>query len=138
MKTMLLLTAILLLALTEGSTTPPAPDSSAEGGPVTVQVTYRVQRGKEAEFKAMVSRAWEVYRRDNLTLAEPHILLQGVDEDSLPRFIEIFSWASRSIAEHPTTNVWMVWNDLHMLCEYRGTNSHIRADKVKLLVPSTK
>jgi len=135
---MFLLTAISLLALTEGSTTRSAPDSSAEEGPVTVHVTYRVQRGKEVEFKAMVARAWEVYRRDNLTLAEPHILLQGVDENSLPRFIEIFSWASRSIAEHPTTNVWKVWNDLHMLCEFRGTNSYIRADKVKLLVPSAK
>jgi hypothetical protein len=138
MKTMFLLTTILLLALTEGSTAPPAPDSSADRGPVTVHVTYRVIPGKEAEFKAMLSRAWEVYRRDDLVLAEPHILLQDTDEDSLPRFVEIFSWASRSIHEHPTTNVWAVWREMHALCEYRSGHSAIHAEKVKLVVPPAK
>jgi len=137
MKTMFLLTAILLLALAEGSTTP-ATDSSAEGDPVTVHVTYRVCSGKEAEFKAMVSRNWEVYRKDKLVLAEPHILLQDIDEDSKPRFVEIFTWASRSIAEHPTTNVWGVWIETHTLCEYRNGHNAIQADKVKLLVPTAK
>lgn len=136
MKTMFLLTTILLLALTEGSTTPP--DSSADRGPVTVHVTYRVIPGKEAQLKAMLSRAWEVYRRDDLVLAEPHILLQDTDEDSLPRFVEIFSWASRSIHENPTTNVWAVWREIRTLCEYRSGHPAIHAEKVKLVVPPAK
>jgi hypothetical protein len=138
MKTMFLLTTILLLALTEGSTTPPAPESSGERGPVTVHVTYRVIPGKEADFKAMLSRAWEVYRRDDLVLPEPHILVQDTDEDSLPRFVEIFSWASRSIHENPTTNVWAVWREIRTQCEYRSGHPAIHAEKVKLVVPPAK
>jgi hypothetical protein len=133
---MFLLTTILLLALTQGSTTPP--DNTADRGPVTVHVTYRVVPGKEAEFKAMLSRAWEVYRTNNLVLTEPHILLQDTSEDGLPRFIEIFSWASRSIHEHPTTNVLAVWTQMHSLCENRSGHPAIHAEKVNLVVPPAK
>ena len=122
---MLLPSVILLLSLTEGSTIPPASDDLAQGGPVTVHVTYRVIPGKETQFKAMLSRAWEVYRRDNLVKSEPHILVQDLDEDKKPRYVEIFSWASLSVAEHPTTNVWSVWREVHTLCEYRNGHSAI-------------
>jgi hypothetical protein len=134
MKTMLLsIVTILFFSLTKGSTTPPASGDSAQSGPVTVHVTYRVLPGKEAEFVATLSRAWEVYRRDNLVSAQPHILLQDVDEDKKPRFVEVFSWANQAIADHPTTNVWAVWRELHTLCENRNEHPAIHAEKVKLV-----
>jgi hypothetical protein len=138
MKTTFLLTVILLLALSGGATSLRGADSSVQEGPVTVHVTYRVLPGKEADLEAMLARAWEVYRTNNLVLPEPHILVQDLDEDKKPRFVELFSWASRSIAEHPTTEVWAVWKEIHALCAPRHGHSAIKAEKVKLLTPVAK
>jgi hypothetical protein len=138
MKNIFLLPAIVLLVLADGSTTQSAVDSSAKENPETVLVTYSVNSDKAAEFKAMLSRAWETYRKDNLVLPEPHIVVQDTDEDSKPRFVEIFTWVSRSIPEHAPTNVWTIWKAEHALCENRRGHDGIEVREVQLLVPSPK
>src|SRR2546430_349980 len=97
MKTTYLLFAVLPLAFIGCSTTH---RSAAKRDPETVLVTYRVKPGKEAEFQAVLSRAWEVYRSEHLVFAEPHVVIQDAENGGQPRFVEIFTWVSRSIPEH--------------------------------------
>ena len=133
MKTTWLLIGSLLV-LTGCSTTR---SSSAKGDPETVLVTYRVKAGKEAEFRDVLARAWEIYRRDDLVFVEPHVVVQDT-EDGKPRFREIFTWVSRSIPEHAPDSVRAVWKQEESLCERRGEHYGIEPGEVELVVPSRK
>jgi len=133
MKSPLLLIGSLLI-LTGCSTTQ---SDSAKGEPETVLVTYRVKSGKEAEFREVLSRAWEIYRQDSLVFAEPHIVVQDTEEGK-PRFVEIFTWVSRSIPEHAPDSVKAVWKEEESLCERRGARYGIEPGEVELVVPSRK
>jgi hypothetical protein len=133
MKTRLLL-AGSLLALTGCST---IHSGSAKSDPETVLVTYRVKPGKEAEFRELLSRAWEGYRSDRLVFAEPHVVVQDT-EDGKPRFVEILTWVSRSIPEHAPDHVKDVWKQEESLCERRGKHYGIEPGEVELIVPSPK
>src|SRR5262245_9329328 len=93
--------------------------SSAKADPETVLVTYHVKAGKEAEFQAVLLRAWEVYDRDRLVLAGPHIVVQDTETEGKPRFVEIFTWLSRSIPEHAPESVKAIWKQEESLCEAR-------------------
>src|SRR5262249_16607828 len=133
MKTTLLLIGALLV-LTGCSTTR---NNSAKGDPETVLVTYRVKAGKEAEFRDVLSRAWDVYSRDGLVFAEPHVVVQET-EDGKPRFVEIFIWVSRSIPEHAPDSVKAIWKQEESLCERRGERYGIEPGEVQLVVPSRR
>lgn len=56
--------AISLVVFAGCSTSHPA--SGAKPDPETVMVTYHVQPGKEADFQALLVRAWQVYRSEHL------------------------------------------------------------------------
>src|SRR5258705_13569784 len=104
-----LIVAVSFLALTGCSTTRPAHDSSAKADPETVLVTYHVKPGKEAEIQALLSRAWEIYRKERFVFAEPHIVVQDTEDGGKPRFVEIFTWVDHSIPEHAPQSVQMIW-----------------------------
>ena len=127
--------AVLPFALIGCSTIQPR---SAKADPETVLVTYHVKPGKEAEFQALVSRAWEVYRGEQLVLAEPHIVVQDTETEGKPRFVEIFTWVSRSIPEHAPESVKTIWKQEESLCEKRGEHYGIEPGEVKLRVPTRK
>jgi len=135
MKATNLLLAVLPLALIGCSTTH---HSSTKRDPETVLVTYHVKPGKEAEFQAVLSRAWETYRRENLVIAEPHVVIHDTENGGKPRFVEIFTWVSRSIPEHAPQTVKTIWSQEESLCEKRGDHYGIEPGEVKLLVPSAK
>jgi len=126
--------AVLFLALAGCSTTD---HSSVKPDPETVLVTYRVRAGKEAEFREALARAWEIYRRDGLVFAEPHIVVQDT-EDKKPRFVEIFTWVSRSTPEHAPESVRAIWKQEESFCERRGEHYGIEPGEVELVVPSRK
>jgi len=94
MKPTYLLLAVLPLTLIGCATTH---CGSEKRDAETVLVTYHVKLGKEAEFQAVLSRAWEVYRSEHLVFAEPHLVVQDSENRGKPRFAEIFTWVSRSI-----------------------------------------
>jgi hypothetical protein len=133
MKTTLLIIGALL-ALTGCATTH---SGSAKADPETVLVTYRVKSGKEGEFRDVLSRAWEIYRRDGLVFDQPHVVVQD-SEDGKPRFVEIFTWVSRSIPEHAPDRVKAVWKQEESLCERRGEHYGIEPAEVELVVPFRK
>ena len=132
MKAAWLLVAALLLGLI-GCSTPSR--SSAKGDPETVLVTYHVQSGKEAEFEALLSQAWVVYRRGHFVFVEPHIVVRDSEEGSKPRFVEVFTWVSRSIPAHAPDSVKAVWRQEEALCEKRGEHYGIEPVEVELLIP---
>ena len=138
MKTTCLLLAGTLVALAGSSTTHPAHHSAAEAEPETVLVTYHVTPGKEAEFRDVLSRTWEIYRRDRLVFCEPHIIVQDTEDGGKARFIEIFTWVSRSIPEHAPDSVKAIWKEEESMCERRGEHYGIEPGEVKLVVPSRK
>ncbi len=135
MKTTYLLFAVSLLALTGCSTTHL---SSTKADPETVLVTYHVKADKEAEFQAVLSRAWEVYHRERFVRAEPHIVVRDTEDGGKPRFVEIFTWASRSIPDHAPVSVKEIWKQEESLCEQRGGHYGIEPGEVEFLVPSPK
>ena len=138
MKTAHLLLAGSLVVWAGCSTTRSAHDSSAKKDPETVLVTYHVQFGKQAEFRKVLLQAWEVYRRDRLVFAEPHIIVQDTESGGKPRFVEIFTWVSRSIPEHAPESVKGIWKQEESLCERRGEHYGIEPGEVELVAPSRK
>jgi hypothetical protein len=135
MKTAYLLLTVLIPALVGCSTTN---QSSARRDPETVLVTYHVKLGKEAEFQAVLSQAWEIYRGEHLVFAEPHVVVQDTESGGKPRFVEILTWVSRSIPEHVSESVKAIWKQEESLCERRGGHYGIEPGEVELLVPATK
>ena len=98
LKTTCLIVAGSILCLSGCSTTHPA--SGAKADSETVLVTYHVQSGKKAEFQAVLSHAWEVYRSEHLVFADPHIIVQDTEDGGKPRFVEVFTWISSATPEH--------------------------------------
>ena len=135
MKTSYLLLSLLPLSLIGCSTTH---RSSVKRDPETVLVTYHVKPGKEAEFQAVLSRAWGVYRGEQLVFAEPHVVVQDTENGGKPRFVEILTWVIRSIPEHAPESVKTIWKQEESLCEKRGEHYSIEPGEVELLVPSRK
>ena len=135
MKTTYLLLAFLPLALI-GCSTPER--GSPKQDPETVLVTYHVKSGNEAEFQAVLSRAWDVYLGEHLVFAEPHVVVQDTETAGQPRFVEILTWVDRSIPQHAPESVKTIWKQEESLCEKRGGYYGIEPGEVKLLVPSRK
>jgi len=135
MRTTYPLLAVLALASIGCATTH---QSSIKGDPETVLVTYHVRPGKKAEFQAVLSRAWEVYRSEQLVFTEPHVVVQDSENGGMPRFVEIFTWVSRSIPEHAPESVKTIWKQEESLCEQRAGHDGIEPAEVELLVPARK
>jgi len=138
MNTSAFLLAGSVVALAGCSTTDQAHHSSAKPDPETVLVTYHVKSGKEVEFQTVLSRAWELYRTDHLVFAEPHVIVRDTEDGGKPRFVEIFTWVSRSIPEHAPESVKKIWKEEESLCEQRGGHYGIEPDEVQLIVPTRK
>ena len=135
MRTRHLQLAVLPLALIGCSTTH---HNSANRDPETVLVTYHVKPGKEVDFQGLLSQAWELYRGEHLVFAEPHIVVQDTEDGSKPRFVEVFTWVSRSIPGHAPESVKTIWKQEESLCEKRGEHYGIEPGEVELLVPRRK
>lgn len=132
MKINYLQLAVLALPLIGCSTT------GHKGDPETVMVTYHVKPGKEAEFHAVISSAWEVYCGERLVFKSPHIVVQDSENEGKPRFVEIFTWVSRSIPEHAPESVQTIWKQEESLCEKRGEHDGMEPLEVELLIPARK
>lgn len=90
--------------------------------PEIVICTYRVRRGREAEFERLLSRHWPTLRALDLVTAQPPQHFRGSEADGAPVFVEIFGWSSAEAAglahEHP--EVMAIWEPMDQLTETRG------------------
>lgn len=128
-----------LMSLTACSTTrvnSAAADS--KDSPETVLITYHVKAGKEAEMEAVLRRAWEIYRKEHLVFAEPHLIARDQESGGKPRMVEVFTWVSHSAPDHAPDSVKAVWNDMMALCEARDGHGGLEGGEVELLAPKAR
>ena len=137
MKTIFFLFALSLVALAACSTTTSRENHNTSGtDPETVLVTYHVKSGKEKEFQDVLARVWEIYRREHLVLAQPHVLIRDKETGDETRFVEIFTWVSHSAPEHVPDSVKTIWGEMQSLCEARGGHNGLEGGEVDLLTPT--
>lgn len=132
------LPALALLALTACSTTPAARRAAASptgDTPETVMVTYHVQPGREADFPALLARAWEIYRQEHLVQAGPHVIVQNREPDGKACFVEIFTWVSHAAPAHAPAAVPAIWNEETAACEARNGHPALEGGEVRLISP---
>jgi len=121
--------AVSLLALAGCSTIHPAAGTKPESE--TVMVTYHVQPGKEAEFEALLTRAWETYRSGHLVYSSPHVIVRDDDGEGKTKYVEIFTWSKSP--DHPPASVLSIWKQEQSLCESRDGRRGIEGGEVNLV-----
>ncbi|MGA2176079.1 MAG: hypothetical protein ABSH38_13975 [Verrucomicrobiota bacterium] len=133
------LCTLSVVSLTACSTTTSnEKQASSKTDPETVLVTYHVRSGKEAEFQELLSRAWEIYRKEHLVFAQPHVIVQDKESGDKPRFIEIFTWVSHSAPEHAPGSVKTIWDQMQSQCEARDGHGGLVGGEVDLLAPHAR
>ena len=88
-------------------------------GTETIYSVAHVKRGMETRYAELSAKTWAIYRKLDLVLSAPHVVLRGVDSQNLPYFVEIFTWKSAEIPDHAPAEVRAVWQELEDACEKR-------------------
>jgi len=89
-------------------------------GTETIYSIAHVKRGMEAKYAELSAKSWAIYRKLDLVLPAPHVVIRGVDSENLPYFVEIFTWKSAEIPDHAPAEVRAVWQQLENACEKRN------------------
>ena len=128
--------ALAMAFVTACSTAPHRQNhTSSESSPETVLVTYRVKPGKEQQLAATLSRAWDVYRKERLVFAQPHVIIREREEGDKHRFIEMFTWVSHDAPDHAPDSVKNIWDQMQLVCETRDGHKGLEGGEVEILVP---
>src|SRR5690349_16070559 len=85
----------------------------------TVLITYHVLPGKEPELRQILSDIWDVYRREKLVFADPHVIVEGEDGAGHKRLIELFTWVSHSAPDNAPDSVKQMWSQMQACCAKR-------------------
>ena len=126
---------VALMALLSGcSTTASRKVGQGEKGePETVMVVYHVKAGKEQEMRAALDKVWEIYRRERLVLAQPHVIVRDTEDGGKPRFVEIFTWVNHAAPETVPDGVKKLWDEMQAICEARGEHNNLEGGEVELV-----
>ena len=89
-------------------------------GTETIYSIAHVKAGMEARYAELSAKSWAIYRKLDLVLPAPHIVVRGMDSQNLPYFVEIFTWRSADIPDHAPAEVRAVWQELENACEKRN------------------
>lgn len=140
MKTAHGLFILLLASLTACSTTKSKPESSsgAKPSPETVLITYHVKPGKEADLEDILRRAWEVYQREHLVFADPHLIVRDKESGDKTIMVEVFTWVSHSAPDHAPDSVKALWSEMQAACEARDGHGGLEGGEVELVVPKVR
>jgi hypothetical protein len=74
----------------------------------------------ENQYAELSSKTWAIYRRLDLVLEKPHLVVRGTDVGGLPYFVEVFTWRSPEIPDHAPPEVRALWQQLESVCEKRN------------------
>ena len=96
-------------------------------------VYYHVKPGKDAEFQAVLARAWQIFQSEKMVLPKPHVLVRDTEDGGKPRFVEIFTWVSHDAPDHAPASVKAVWNEEQSLCEKRNGHNGIEGGEVEIV-----
>jgi len=113
-----------------GAATDEKPPSLPGPETETILSTYHVRPGQEQAFLAAVTRTWAIYRRLDVVLSRPHVLVKKVDEAGHATYIELFTWRSADIPDNAPAEIKAAWKDLEILCKRPDGNSGIEGDEV--------
>jgi hypothetical protein len=82
---------------------------------------YRVKRGSEADFRALLAKHWPALKRAGLGADTPSTIYQGTEEGGAPLFVELLHWrdAEGPNRAHELPGVMAVWEPMGKLCEAR-------------------
>jgi hypothetical protein len=82
---------------------------------------YRVKRGSEAAFRALLAKHWPTLKRVGLGADTPSTIYQGSEDGGGPLFVELLHWKDAEGANraHELPAVMAVWEPMGMLCEAR-------------------
>jgi antibiotic biosynthesis monooxygenase (ABM) superfamily enzyme len=133
MKITHFLLALAVLSLNACCSANHSHQGSAKTDPETVLVTYHVKSGKEAEFQAILSRIWQIYRTEHLVFAGPHVIVRDSEDGGKPRFVEILTWVSHAAPEHAPDAVTKLWEQEQSLCEARSGHRGIEGGEVEIV-----
>lgn len=89
-------------------------------GTETIYSIAHVKRGMETQYAELSAKTWAIYRKLDLVLPAPHVVVRGVDSQNLPYFVEIFTWRSAEIPDHAPAEVRAVWQELENACQKRN------------------
>ena len=101
-------------------------------------VVYHVKVGSEGEFITVLAQAWELYRKEHLVFAEPHVVVRDLESGGQSRITEIFTWVNHDVPNKAPDSVKAIWEKEHSLCESRYGHGGIEGGEVELMLPPNK
>jgi hypothetical protein len=101
--------------------------------PETVLSTYRIKKGRDAEFRTVHAETWKAYRKYNLVLPSPHTVVAGKEESGSPFFVEILTWKDHDAPDHVPAEVKELWTRLEDLCEKRDGHRGIEFTEMEIV-----
>jgi hypothetical protein len=86
------------------------------GRPVPTLVTYRVKKGKEAEFVPLLAKHWPTLDKLGLVTKDRPLYWRAIDKRDHDKvsFIELFSWKDGKAADvaHQTPELMALWEPM--------------------------
>ena len=103
--------------------------------PNKVICQYRVARGNEKKFEALLKNHWPTLHRLGLVTNDPAQHFKGEEQDNgKPIYFEIFDWLDGAFDrahEHPA--VMAIWEPMDHLCEKRDGKPNMEFPHVDVL-----
>lgn len=93
--------------------------SKSKSGPVDVLCIYRVKKGKESEFKAILAKHGPALYKAGLTPEGAPKIWKSESRDGKTVFVEHMQWKDEnsSHAAHQMPEVMAVWEPMGNLCD---------------------
>lgn len=104
----------------------------------TVLITYHVIPGKEKVLQQLLGNVWDIYAKEHLVLAGPHVVVCEKEAGDKKRFVEIFTWVNSDAPDHSPDAVKRLWDEMQACCEKRNGHAGLEGGPVELLVPSSR
>lgn len=96
---------------------------------------YRVARGNEKKFEALLKKHWPTLHKLGLVTDAPPQHFKGEEQDNgKPIYFEIFDWRDGAVDrahEHP--EVMAIWEPMDQLCEKRGDKPNMEFPHVDVV-----
>ena len=127
---------VLSLVFLAACASPKAGNSNAKDSPETVEVTYHVRQGNEAELQRILGQAWTIYTAKHLVIPQSHAVVIEREYGNRTRIVETFTWVSHSTPDHAPDSIKDLWNQMQDLCEARGGHDGLEINEVKTAGPN--
>lgn len=135
MKFRVVVPLIILFALASTAAAQEKNDNPLKDDPETVVDTLHVRAGKEDELAKVMWRAWAAYRKFDMVLPDPHLLMRGTDDTGKPFLVEVLTWKDHNAPDHAPDEVKKIWTEMEALCERRDGRRGIEFYEVNFLKP---